>query len=1024
MANCGRRLLPNFIDEIAAEKPDLTFVEIPKSTDMSDGLYRISFRDLAGSIDKCAWWIHSQLGTGHGFPTLAYIGPHDLRYLFLVFGACKAGYKMLFASPRNSTAALLDLLIQADCNTFLMPADAPLYSNLLMSVLAERPMQTLDLPDLAYFLDVNTTTKCYPWHRTFEDVKHDPLAVFHTSGSTGMPKLITMNHGAVASLDAFRNIKTLTGHMIQTDAYKGKRTLLLFPMFHASAISTLFLSLWNTVPTVLPPPIPLTAGVANDMLINCNIEASIMPPSILAEIAGNQEYLENLWKCDSVMYGGGPLPTEAGNRIASGTTLITIFGASETGFFPVEVMRQSNWRYVKLSAFAGGVYRPYTDNLYELVIERQHELKSYQSVFWLFPDLQEYHTKDLFAKHPNEADLWLWQGRMDDIIVLSNGEKFNPTSMEDMINTHPGVESALVCGQGRDQCALLVELSSTESSEEDKTEEEVVEELWPAVEKANEKSPEYGRLMKDMVIVAKPGKRMVRADKGTVQRKPTLETFAAELDALYHLHDPDASSAQIDRPMDLASVKQTVTRIVQNISRYKTAQSSKSFVDLGIDSLHAMTIARNLRTAFLESPMPITTKTIYDYPSIDLLAYFICGLSTGQEDSVKTMQMLYDRYSPMSRQILSLETSRDASVLLVGSTGHLGTQLLVQLSRRQDVKSIYCLTRDPHASLKQGALNLPLADVASTYIRYFHANYSQPRFGLSESDWLMLQNEVTHVIQNAWPVDFCMPLSHFEPSIRVTAEVMDFCKSADHSPTFVFISSIGSVLGSSKDVVTEEVVHDWLSAENMGYTQSKLVAERLIATTAATTGVKSVICRVGQLGGVLNHELWKDKVPQWPETGWLPALLASSIQLCAIPSSLGSLDRIDWLPVDVAGSILCELMSAASAIHEVCQVYNIVNPDSTTWQGLLSKLKAYEDLEKVALVDWVALLRNYMNNGQESNVPALRLIDFFERACGDATTKPMVDCSKSLAMSPTLASTQRISLDLMERWISQWSFSR
>lgn len=386
--------------------------------------------------------------------------------------------QMFFASPRNSTAALLDLLAQVGCEIFLTPVDAPVYSNLLISVLAERPMKTLSFPDLEHFLDVGDDLKPYLWNRTFEEVKHDPLAVFHTSGSTGVPKLVTMNHGAVAALDAFRNIETRTGEQIQTNSYLGKRTLLLFPMFHASALSTLFLSIWNTIPTILPPPVPLTADLANDMLVNCSVEVSIMPPSILADMAANQEYLEHLCKCSSVMYGGGPLPTEAGHRIASKTSLITVFGASETGFFPVEVMEGMDWPYVKLSPCSGGVHRLYADGLYELVVERNSELEEYQPVFWMYPDLQEYHTKDLFSKHPTKPGLWLWQGRIDDIIVLSNGEKFNPISMEDMIiNSHPAVESAIVAGQGRMQCALLVELSSTDSSEEDRSDKEVVEEL-------------------------------------------------------------------------------------------------------------------------------------------------------------------------------------------------------------------------------------------------------------------------------------------------------------------------------------------------------------------------------------------------------------------------------------------------------------------------------------------------------------------------------------------------------------------
>jgi hypothetical protein len=253
-----------------------------------------------------------------------------------------------------------------------------------------------------------------------------------------------------------------------------------------------------------------------------------------------------------------------------------------------------------------------------------------------------------------------------------------------------------------------MELSSTESSEEDTPEDELVEELWPIVQKANENCPEYGRVMEGMVIVAKQGKRTVRADKGTVHRKCTLESFAAELDELYHLHEgPPASFARTNRPMDFQAVKQTITCVVQNVSRYRTILPSRSFFDLGLDSLHAMTIAKNLRTAFFNAPTQITIKVIYDCPSIDLLSHFICCSATGKEDSVKAMQKLYDRYSPMNRKALAPEAPRGATILLVGSTGYLGTQLLVQLSSRKDVQRIYCLNRDSNASMKKYACDLP-----------------------------------------------------------------------------------------------------------------------------------------------------------------------------------------------------------------------------------------------------------------------------------------------------------------------------
>ena len=83
------------------------------------------------------------------------------------------------------------------------------------------------------------------------------------------------------------------------------------------------------------------------------------------------------------MYGGGPLPTEAGNKIAAGTHLITVFGSSETGFFPVEVLEPEDWQCVKLSPFAGGKFRKNTNTLYELVLARDSKLAEYQPVFCL-----------------------------------------------------------------------------------------------------------------------------------------------------------------------------------------------------------------------------------------------------------------------------------------------------------------------------------------------------------------------------------------------------------------------------------------------------------------------------------------------------------------------------------------------------------------------------------------------------------------------------------------------------------------
>ena len=46
------------------------------------------------------------------------------------------------------------------------------------------------------------------------------------------------------------------------------------------------------------------------------------------------------------------------------------------------------------------------------------------------------------------------RGRTDDVMSFSTAEKLNPTTMEDTINGHPSILSALVAGHGKFQPCL------------------------------------------------------------------------------------------------------------------------------------------------------------------------------------------------------------------------------------------------------------------------------------------------------------------------------------------------------------------------------------------------------------------------------------------------------------------------------------------------------------------------------------------------------------------------------------------
>lgn len=67
---------------------------------------------------------------------------------------------------------------------------------------------------------------------------------------------------------------------------------------------------------------------------------------------------------------------------------------------------------------AGLEFRPSVDALFEAFIVKNLDYEDQQPVFKVFPQLDEYPTKDLFYPHPSKPDFWAYHGRADDIIVF------------------------------------------------------------------------------------------------------------------------------------------------------------------------------------------------------------------------------------------------------------------------------------------------------------------------------------------------------------------------------------------------------------------------------------------------------------------------------------------------------------------------------------------------------------------------------------------------------------------------------
>lgn len=117
-------------------------------------------------------------------------------------------------------------------------------------------------------------------------------------------------------------------------------------------------------------------------------------------------------------------------------------------------------------------------------------------------------------------------------------------------------------------------------------------------------------------------------------------------------------------------------------------------------------------------------------------------------------------------------------------------------------------------------------------------------------------------------MDFNLTLPSFEPHIQGVQQLIAFSAAALHEIHLLFTSSIGAVDGYKEDLVPEMIMDDF-SVARMGYGQSKLVAERLLADAATKGQIVSTICRLGQIAGPVRSGSEKGV---WTKKEWLPTV--------------------------------------------------------------------------------------------------------------------------------------------------------
>ncbi|KAI0319095.1 male sterility protein-domain-containing protein, partial [Amylostereum chailletii] len=176
-------------------------------------------------------------------------------------------------------------------------------------------------------------------------------------------------------------------------------------------------------------------------------------------------------------------------------------------------------------------------------------------------------------------------------------------------------------------------------------------------------------------------------------------------------------------------------------------------------------------------------------------------------------------------------------------------------------------------------LDAGLLDASPGKVELLICNLADDNLGLSEAVYREIQQSVTVIINNAWALNFKAPLVKFEPLLKGSRNLTHLSLSSPRSPPplLAFVSTVlvwwtrprppvSSADHPSGKPKPETLIADPRIAVHSGYSESKWIAETLLARLASSHGLPTTIIRLGQLIG-------DSKTGSWNTDEWIPAII-------------------------------------------------------------------------------------------------------------------------------------------------------
>jgi hypothetical protein len=470
-----------------------------------------------GQLSDRAICIYEQRGLlfhrhGKAPPVVGLRAQSSIAWVVSFVTLVRLGYTVLALSPKLSSETVHHLMLGAHCDCLIDGTSQPdlVIPARIIALVTEDELMVSSPPP-----------------------KHDPSSwpivseqdvayIIHSSGSTGVPKLIPRLHR-----ELLQGLNTIPAK------YRTLSYYVASGFYNGVGLMSLLLSFIQSRPTIYDnEQLPLTSDRYAQLLQEGKPDVAYFNPYSLALASSTSYGLKSLKRCHNVTVFGALCPDDLGDKLVQeGICLTNEFGLQEVSGLMNSVPGDQMWDYLIPNTFSQShiELRPLLADEDNWTSSEAEPLYCELIVLPSHPFLQErwsnsdsppgsYHTGDIFLKH-RTLDRWKPVGRKDDQIKTFASDRqltVNAVLYENRIKSgnEDILEEVVLFGYGRKRLGLLIYTKSDLIVAQAAVAEERV---WGTIQQRINNGTFPVGLERNMLKVVE-GRQIPRTPKGNVIR--------------------------------------------------------------------------------------------------------------------------------------------------------------------------------------------------------------------------------------------------------------------------------------------------------------------------------------------------------------------------------------------------------------------------------------------------------------------------------------------------------------------------